>query len=100
MNSHEKFKELVESYVPVIDLDQFVSGDFYNGAREGLGEFELKETTNEYDFDGQADLTSVYYFKDLDLYVKFYGYYRSYDGTHFTKYEFVSPIIKQVTCYE
>lgn len=100
MNNREKFKELVESYVPVIDLDQFVSGDFYNGTREGLGEFELKETTNEYDFDGQADLTSVYYFKDLDLYVKFYGYYRSYDGTHFTKYEFVSPIIKQVTCYE
>lgn len=100
MNNQEKFKELIESYAPAIDLDMLVSGDYSKGTREGFGEFELKETTNEYDFDGQADLTSVYYFKDLDLYVKLFGYYRSYDGTHFTKYEFVNPIIKQVTCYE
>lgn len=101
MNSNqEKFKELFESYDSPLDSDAFVAGDVDTGNRHGFGEFELKEQTNEYDFDGQADLTSVYYFVDLDLYVKFFGYYRSYDGTHFTKYEFVTPIIKQVTCYE
>ena len=101
MNENQlKFKELMESYVPIIDVDQLVSGDWSSGEREGLGKFELKEQTNEYDFDGQADLTSVYYFVDLDLYVKFFGYYRSYDGTHFTKYEFVNPIQKLVTVYE
>ena len=100
MSNQEKFKEILESYASEIDLDRFVDEYGSDGEREGLGRFELKEQTNEYDFDGQADLTSVYYFKDLDLYVKFFGYYRSYDGTHFTKYEFVTPIIKTVTCYE
>lgn len=100
MSNQEKFKEIFESYDAGYDIDRFVDEFGQDGYREGLGNFELKEQTNEYDFDGQADLTSVYYFVDLDLYVRFYGYYRSYDGTHFTKYEFVNPIEKVVTVYE
>ena len=99
MNNEEKFKEILESYASVIDLDRFL-GEDSDGERGGLGKFIFLDSTNEYDFDGQADLTSVYYFKDLDLYVRFYGYYRSYDGTHFTKYEFVKPVQKLVTVYE
>ncbi len=98
MNSNqEKFKELI---VPELDLDCLVDGSYNTGSTENFGRYELKDTSNEYDFDGQADLTSVYYFEDLDLYVRFFGYYRSYDGTHFTKYEFVNPVEKTVICYE
>lgn len=100
MNSQERFKELMESYVPELDMPNLVDGSYGTGRTENFGRYYRLETSNEYDFDGQADLSSVYYFEDLDLYVRFYGYYRSYDGTHFTKYEFVNPIEKTVTCYE
>jgi len=100
MNNQERFKELMESYVAELDVSGLVDGSYGTGRTENYGRYERKDISNEYDFDGQADLSSVYYFEDLDLYVRFYGYYRSYDGTHFTKYEFVNPIEKTVTCYE
>ncbi len=100
MNNQEKFKELFDEFRYSIDIESFVDGSFGEGINDIIGHFNLKDTSNEYDFDGQADLTSVYYFEDLDLYVRFFGYYRSYDGTHFTKYEFVNPIEKTVICYE
>jgi len=100
MSNQEKFAENFDKFQDEFPLQDFVGGDIKSDISIVLGDFECKDVKNEYDFDGQADLESVYFFKDLDLYVKFIGYYRSFSGTHFSKYEFVNPIEKLVTIYE
>ena len=101
MENQSKFNELFDAFCEEKDIEQFF-GDLLEGESDFLGLYELCEgsVTNEYDFDGQADLSAVYHFTDLNLYVKFYGYYRSYDGTHFIRYEFVEPVQVMVTKYE
>lgn len=103
--SKEKFIELFPAFKEElagrdIDIGEFVDASRKSFESDFLGTIMWKDTENTYDFDGQADLETVYHFKDLKLYVKFIGYYRSYDGTTFLKYEFVEPVLKTVTVYE
>jgi len=99
-NTQEKFAESFDKFQDEFPLQDLVGGDIKEDVSCVLGNFECKDVKNEYDFDGQAELESVYFFKDLDLYVKFIGWYRSFHGTEYVKYQFVNPIEKLVTIYE
>lgn len=49
------------------------------------------------------DFYTVYKFTnstDEDVYVKFQGWYQSYNGSEFTDYRFVQPVQRMVTFYE
>lgn len=98
-DNQQKFVELFDNFEEEVSLCEFVTGDAGKSC-ETFGRYELKHTTNEYDFDGQADLTAVYYFNDLNIYVEFSGYYQSYGGTEYESYKFVNPIEKMVIVYE
>jgi hypothetical protein len=106
MNSgQEKFKELFDAFKEELEgqdryISDFVDATHQSFESEFLGTIVLKDTKNSYDFDGQADLETVYHFVDLGIYVKFNGYYRSFDGTTFLNYEFVTPIEKITIVYE
>lgn len=58
---------------------------------------------DEYGGEGQGeDYWTVYSFSDGHdvVYVKFQGWYASYNGAEFTEYSFVSPKERMVTFYE
>lgn len=101
MNNQEKFIERFEEFQCQEDVTGLVDGRSYETYQSDIfGPMIRKEVQNDYDFDGQADLSAVYYIQDLDLYVRFKGWYRSFHGTEFTNYQFVNPKEKTITVYE
>ncbi len=47
-----------------------------------------------------SDINRVIYFENIDTYIKFIGYYTSYDGYEYTDYKVVRPKTKSVVVYE
>ena len=68
----------------------------------GLG--SSMESVESYGGEGQGETWYVvYYFKDLDLYIKVDGFYQSYSGVSFNGWDDISivrPVEKTVTVYE
>jgi hypothetical protein len=67
----------------------------------GLGSIE---EIDSYGGEGQGETWyRVYYFKDIDLYVRVDGFYQSYSGVSFNGWDDISivrPVEKTVTVYE
>lgn len=102
MNKQQELTEKLNIYVESDDILGFLGEqiDFINTDYSIDLKCKCVETTNEYDFDGLPELTSVFYFEDYDLYVKFEGYYKSYSGTSFRQFYFVTPKEITTTIYE
>ena len=63
--------------------------------------FEGIRSEDGYGGEGQGEnYYTVYYFPALDIYVKFYGWYQSYNGAEYLGFELVEPIERMVTFYE
>ena len=74
-----------------------------------VGKFEVVATRNyetsedEYgdDLGDSSILTwTVYHFKDHDVFIKFQGWYSSYNGIEFESMQEVKPVTKTITVYE
>jgi hypothetical protein len=80
---------------------------YYSGAEEFnykvSGTIMKIEHQDNYGGEGQGEeYWSVYKFTDgtNETYVKFDGWYQSYNGSEFSEWFFVNPVVKQVTFYE
>lgn len=100
-------KELIELFQqqdPDGYHSTFAESAFYqeienDGTRGGV----TVEFVDHYGGEGQGDqYWTVYKFTKggEELYVKFYGWYASYDGATYQDYRFVQPKQKMVTVYE
>lgn len=100
MNNREKFIERFEEFQYQEDATHLVDGSYETYQSDIFGPMIRTEVQNHYDFDGLAELSTVYYIQDLDLYVRFNGWYRSFHGTEFRNYHFVTPKEKTIIVYE
>lgn len=81
--------------------------DYYTGAEAfnnsvASAKLDIKHQDN-YGGEGKGEeYWSVYKFTDgtNETYVNFDGWYQSYNGSEFTKWFFVNPVVKSVTFYE
>lgn len=109
MNRKEAFKKLAEVIENHGSDDyenlgsQFMYEDISENIFEGIEHEELfKGMIQERQHGGEGqgeDYYVVWYFPKVDVYIKFYGYYQSYDGSEYEGFEHVEPEEVLITIY-
>ena len=90
----DQIKELLKG--ADIDKEEMMSG----WGPDTLGPFKLKVEKDYGGEDQGSDYWAVWSFTDYSgdvAYVKFYGYYQSYDGAEYQGWKFVTPKLVTVT---